>query len=675
MNGHSFSRDNTFLERWPDLALNNSFRDLLAVYAALIKERNSGSLTAAIQVIGAYEIICSLIVEVSGQEPNSPEYKHASPRHRQAIESLLFDLKTTRKDWLQSLASLLAMLMHFSVDNRRTKLLANRRRPRKICSTYPNSPAVARFMGDEIIKSLLKERLPHKCRQYSEAERYAERAFDFKVVDPSMESGQLLLELALASIRMIHEKHPSKSDTAQYLTRAILKKICRDCVWGFDRNIRASLAVQSIFALLGAEFEMSNLRVQHLFTGNSLSLMKRNKLPTFDGLINNPPWGEFLGYAERRKLRSRASTLTHRSDTYIAFTELALQLLRRNGIFTLILPSQVIASRNATRLRELLTRDTFISRMIILPRSAFQDSTVRGILLIGRAKPKRISGKCHIVVFPLAKKIDTANLPQRQTVLAGNLRSFGRNSWMPLFNKYPEPQAKTIQLGSLATMLTGVKLYIRGRGKPPQSAQIVRRQPFSFETAVKGTTPAIRGRDIHAFQVGQPRKFIKLGEWLAWTGNHRTILLADRVFVRELCGHDGTITAAIAPKRHVPLHGVLTVIPRMIGIHLLIAILNSTRAAMFVRCHTASFSKVDFQRITTSELALFPIPAAAIGRRHRSSLGLHQATTEEIELCQRLNFLVNYVSRLTSNSPDVKKRYAEIDEIVSAMYELTSNGQ
>jgi len=605
----------------------------------------------------------------------SAEYKTASCKHRQAIESLLLDLKATRKDWLQSVASLLAMLMHFSLDNRRTKLLVNRRRPQKIGSTYPNSPSVARFMGDEIVKNLCKEGVPLRCRQYVEAERYAERAFAFKVFDPSMESGQLLLEIALASIRMVYRKHAAKSLAARYLTCAILKKICRDCLWGCDRNNRASLAVQTIFTLLGLEFEISDLRVEHLFVGNSLSLMKRNKLPTFDGLINNPPWGEFLSYAERERLRSQISTLHHRSDTYIAFTELALQLLKPNGTFTLILPSQAIASRNAARLRELLTRQAFISRMILLPRSAFRDSAVRGILLLGKARPKRRSSKCHIVVFPLAKRMDTADLPQRRAILADSLRSIGENSWMPLFNEYTKPQAKTIQLGALATMLIGVQLYRRGRGKPPQSAQVVRTQPFSFETAVRGTTPAIRGRDIQAFQVGPSRQFIKLGEWLAWTGNHRKILLADRVFVRELCRHDGTITAAIAPKDHVPLHGVLTIIPKMIGIHALIAILNSTRAARFVRCHAASFSKVDFQRITTTELALFPIPAAAIGRRHRSSLGLHEPTTDELELCQRLNYLVSYVSRLTSTSPNVAKRHAEIDEIVSAMYDLTNNGQ
>src|SRR2546430_2069020 len=147
-NGHAASRYSSFLERWPDLALNSSFRDLFAVYGDLVKELNNGFLPAATQVSGAYEIICRLIVETSGKPSKSPECKNLSCNHRQAIESLLLDLKTTRKDWLQSLASLLAMLMHFSLDNRRKKLLANRRRPTKICSTYPNSPSVARFMGD-----------------------------------------------------------------------------------------------------------------------------------------------------------------------------------------------------------------------------------------------------------------------------------------------------------------------------------------------------------------------------------------------------------------------------------------------------------------------------------------------------------------------------------------------
>jgi N-6 DNA Methylase/TaqI-like C-terminal specificity domain len=675
MNERVSNRYNSFFERWPDPALNSSFRDLFTVYDALINEPNNGSQTVATRLVSAYEVICQLMVETGVHEPKLPGHNDSFHKHRRAIEALLLNLKATRKEWLQSVASLLAMLMHFSIDNRRASVLANRRRPQKICSTYPNSPAVARFMGDEIVKGLLKEELPLKCRDYGQAQRYAEMAFDFKVFDPSMESGQLLLEIALASIRMIHRRHSSDSIAAQYLVRATLKKICHDSLWGVDRNNRASVAVQTIFALLGLEFEIPNLRVEHLFIGNSLSVMERNKLPVFDGLINNPPWGEFLSHAEKKKLRTRVCTLHHRFDTYIAFSELALQLLRQDGRFTLILPSQVIASRNATRLRELLARQTVISRMMLLPREAFRDSTARGILLFGKMKPKRISGNCHIVVFPFAKKINPVDVPQRRTILGKDLRSVGRNSWMPLLSKYTEPQAKTIQLGSLAMMLTGVKLYIRGRGSPPQSAQVVRSQPFTFETAVNGTTRAIRGRDIHAFRVGESKRFIKLGKWLAWTGDHRRILVADRVFVRELCGHDGRITAAIAPKNHVPLHGVLTVIPQMIEIHVLVALLNSTHAAEFVRCHTASFSKVDFQRITISELAIFPIPAAAVGRQYRSSLGLHQATAKEVELCKRLNVSARCVSRLTSNSHTVGSLFAEVDEIVSAMYNLTNTAR
>src|SRR5205807_2668250 len=117
-----------------------------------------------------------------------------------AVRSLVVDLKAHYgRDWLQSVASLLGMLMHFSADRRGTNRLVNHRRPRRTFSTYPTSPAVARFLGDAVISHLLKQPIPTICHSYSYAVRYADRAVSFRVLDPSMESGQLLLEVALAT--------------------------------------------------------------------------------------------------------------------------------------------------------------------------------------------------------------------------------------------------------------------------------------------------------------------------------------------------------------------------------------------------------------------------------------------------------------------------------------------
>lgn len=671
---NAFPRYRNFSQRWPDPALHESFRNLFAIYCKVIKERYQHSSNKTTLVGEGYEFICQSFLKASVNGSRHANGRESSLTHdRLAIQLLLTQLKETRSDWLQSVASLLGMLMHFTVDRRKSTLLVNHRRPQKLCSTYPNSPAVARFMGDVIIEQLLKEPIPIICHRSIDAERYAETALRFKVLDPSMESGQLLLEVALAAIRMVQKKHLPQSKTARYLSRAILKKICSECLWGIDRNGQALIAVQSIFSLLGAEFDISRLSITQLVTADALTFIDKERLPAFDGLINNPPWGEVLGSAERKRLRSRFPTLHYSSDTYKAFSELTPRLLRPDGVFALILPSQVIAARNAARLRGLLVTETSMREMILLPRSAFGDATVRGIMLIGRARPRRAVAKCKIVVFPIVKKLKTTDSVQSRMVSNAALRSIGEGSWMSLFNAYTKPEARTIGLERLTTIIPGVKLYCRGCGDPPQAIQVVRRKPYAFKTAIPGSTPAIRGRDVHDFQLGATGRFIKFGKWLAWTGDHDGVRRVERIFVRELCRRDGKITAAIARKDHIPLHGVLTVIPKMIGISPLVCILNSTIAAAYVRSNTASFSKVDFQRITIGELRSLPIPIAAIKPRYRSVLGVDKATKREIALCKQLTVLVRKLLRPTLSVFENQKERAEIDRIVSVMYSLTGD--
>ena len=115
-----------------------------------------------------------------------------------------------------------------------------------------------------------------------------------------------------------------------------------------------------------------------------------------------------------------------------------------------------------------------------------------------------------------------------------------------------------------------------------------------------------------------------------------------------------------------PLRGVLTVLPLMIDAQILTGILNSQTAAAYVRGCTASFTKVDFQKITIAELYEMPIPIAALHPKHRASLGLAPATRKEIRLQQRL---VKAVKPLSSQKPkDYKRSLNCVENAVKTMY-------
>lgn len=660
-------------QRWPDLTLSKAFRELLIVYHKVFKTHLEESGEPATAVRYGYETICRWIQQSLAKSSESRSRVEGPQKaERIALRSLVSNLKESYgPDWLQSVASLLGMLMHFSSGRRESNLLVNHRRPKKPFSTYPTSPAVAKLVGDAVVKHLLKEHLPAICHHSVDAERYAERALTFRILDPSMESGQLLLEVALAFVGQVHRKHSPDSRTAKYLIRAILEKLCRDCLWGIDRNELATRAVSLIFSLLGTEFRMQQLTPAHLLTANALECFNQGQLSRFDCIVNNPPWGKVLRPTERRRLRRYFSTLHYQSDTYVAFSELAIQCLQSGGIFALILPSQAIAARNAARLREAFLCKTELDQIMLLPHSAFANATVRGVVLLGRVKPTVNSISCHVTTYPIVKRLDTIGPARSIEVATDALRRIGKDSWWPLLNSVNPVRsyAQTIPLEKIATVACGVQVYCKGRGVPPQTADIVSTRSFTCSEPVNGTIPAVRGSDLRDFYVRNPQEFVKFGRWLARAGNHDLLRRSTRIFVRELCRRDGKLTAAAARDGFIPLHGVLTIVPKTIDAHALVGILNSTAAAEYVRMHTASFSKVDFQKITVGELRKMPIPIAAIDPSHRSALGLRPPTKEEGSLRKRVIRLARKLSCEVSIKDSIAvKRCAEVDAAVAAMY-------
>jgi hypothetical protein len=663
------------LQRWPDHTLLGLFRELLILYQTVTQAQLDQGLGPPAASRGGFEAICDWIQEAVGNSPREAENgKGSEPPEKTTVRSLVLNLRQSYgSTWLQGIASLLGMLMHFSSGKRGSNLLLNERRPHKLFSTYPTCPAVARFAGETVIAELIKDRIPRVCHRFQEAERYADCALRFRVLDPAMESGQFLLEVALASLRKVHRVHSPHSKTAQYLSRALLEKLCRDCLWGIDRNELARKAVSLLFSLLGAEFGTQQLGLSHLLTADALECFAEEQLPLFDAIVSNPPWGEKLTRTNRAGLRAQFSTIEHHSDTYVAFTELAVRSLQPGGVFALILPSQVVATRNAAGLRQLFLSETQLDRMILLPRAAFADATVRGLVLVGRKACAERTHGCAVTIYPIVKKLSDSREAHSLSVSFHALRHAGEGSWWPLLSNFDSGEfvAPSIRLEQIATVASGIQVYGKGRGIPPQTADVIRKRPFTLSSKLRGAVPAIRGRDVHDFQLGGPTRFVKFGKWLARVGDHDGLRHSRRIFVREICRRDGKLNAAMATDGLIPLHGVLTVVPVMIDPYALVGILNSSAVAEYVRTHTASYSKVDFQKITITELQQMPIPVSAISPPYRTTMRLSAPTPREASFCRRLRSLARELSCTVSvNEPKVQKLRLRLDGLISAMYGL-----
>lgn len=669
-------QDRDLRRRWPDFKLVTLFLELRDIYQAIVQAQVEDASTPSALVQTSFELVCQGIEESLGHKPElgRGRWKNTGPE-RFALRSLAFEVKKSYgPDWLQGVASLLGMLMHLNCGKQRVPQLVNLRRPRKPFSTYPNSPSVAKFAGEAVMDRLFHQPVPVVCHRAVDAERYAHHSLNFRVLDPSMESGQLLLEAAMFCMRRVHSVHPPASKTAYRLAQAILRKLCADCLWGVDTNPLAAKSVALIFSLLGAEYEIERLSPQHLITTDSLLSLDQIDSSPFDGIINNPPWGQVHQAEKKKQLRKKFSTIENRVDTYVAFSEFCMRRLRPGGVFSLILPSQVISTRYTATLRSFLLSEADIRQIILLPPTAFAHATTRAIIIVGQKSTTPIVGSCHVTVYSLERRVEQVGPVCSFMLPIAKLQRLGGDPWssvlMPDTNF--EFKAKAVQLGQLVAINTGIKVYGKNHGCPPQTSAVVRTRPFDTSENDEGAVPVVRARDIHSFHVGQAQQFIKFGNWLAYVGKHATFRHTTRIFLREFCQRDGRMTAAASVDGLVPLSGVLTLIPHSIDLPVLLGILNSIMAARYARQHAAQlFTTADFPKITVGELQRMPIPLAAIGPSYRATLNLAPPTKRANQLRKRLIALVGKLSGSALMNNDVpEKLRREVDDVVSEMYDL-----
>jgi Eco57I restriction-modification methylase/TaqI-like C-terminal specificity domain len=635
---------------WPDSVLYRSYARFLAIYQHMVEEVwGSEARPGTDPRPAAFRKLCRCVVEaVPLGCADVPAAPLPNAKTRESIAEVLKELRTAHgTDWLQSLASIFGMLLHLSFRDSSGPRLVNLRRPNKSISTYPTSPAVVKM----VVRDVLGPLLPRPLVPTGHERR---RSLHLALVDPSMESGQLLLGIAAFILDAALEDCDGDVEKARFAWR----RICSDlsgCLWGLDRNPLARVATETMFEALGKERGIAFALLRHLHVAEAVRWLARRS-GHFDAVLNNPPWGEDIPGEVPIRLSLRYSGLKGRVDSYFAFAEISVRALRRGGRYGLILPAQSLSASYAEGLRRFLVEKTSVEKAILLPAAVFAPATVASAAYVGRAPgPTR---SCTIECLRSRYAVF-----QRQ--VSGGALHAHMESWWPLIFDNRGGSCESIPLGRVADVLLGIQLYAVGKGQPSQTPWTVKRRPYTSTKPRPSFFPAVQGRDVRPSEVQPPRFFVRMGPWLANPGRHATVLDRPRILVRELCRRDGKLTAAAINNRLLPVHGVHTIVPKGLDPDILVAILNSGTVARYVRTHSSSFAKADFQRITIRELRDLPIPVAAISKDWRKPLGLRELRGDERILQRRLKRLAQCLCRKPGDRWEIA-----VDSLVSKLRRL-----
>jgi hypothetical protein len=550
--------------RWPNAFLLSAFRQAYADLAAALK-KGSAKQWPEILTIFLRQWLCDRLLKVANDDQDAVKWV------------------------LRETSALGAMLMHLLATMGPNGLhLVNERRHRTEYGTYPTSPRVA-----EAAARYVWNKLASKREQLSGPPR---------ILDPTVEGGPLLLEMAF----LISAYAVSKNSRRH-------KRACDFILSGVDQNPISASIVSTLLEAWRLRSSIDCLGVE-IRCHDAFDALSDSK--PLDAILNNPPWGARTDGATSERLSPYGPYIGYR-DPYIALISLGISRLKPGGPFAFVLPFQLLTAASAGKLRQEILENTQLDHLILLPRKAFPRATVKTVMVLGcrRRDGERRRGM-QVVTYPMECRLSDRSFPAAAKFDRKAVGSLGSAPWMTIIQSDPPfaPTAQVRYLGNIAEILLGIEPYRVGRGRPKQTHHDLVLRAFTFHRFRRGTIPVARSRDLARFRVGQISQFIQFGPWLAAPARQLEFAYHPRVFVRQICGRDGSLVAAVAPLGTVARYGVFTIVCNEICPNILCALLNSKIVAQFVRLHCAGYHKESFGRITVGDLRRLPIPKALLKR-------------------------------------------------------------
>ncbi|MCL2416326.1 MAG: N-6 DNA methylase [Bacteroidales bacterium] len=299
---------------------------------------------------------------------------------------------------------------------------------------------------------------------------------------------------------------------------------------------------------------------------------KRNS--GFDVVIGNPPYVKVSDKKIFDYFNNKFTHQDYQQDLYLLFLEQYKKLLVSGGMLGVIIPNTWLLSIKFRNIRKYLTTEYFWHKIMHIKEYVFKAVVDTHVLIF--EKNNRIKNyETEIDVFEKGEIkhhqfIDQSTLPDNGDVI--NILSSEKEK--VLFEKI---KRKSIQISDICETYSGITLFEKGKGNPPQTAEIMRVKPYVSEKkskpAGKAWLPLMRGSLMNKYvNLWDNNYWVKYGEWLAAPRNPEIFKAKEKVIVRQTSDR---IIATIIGANIICRKNLHIVISSEINHKFLLGILNS----------------------------------------------------------------------------------------------------
>ncbi|MCC7222346.1 MAG: N-6 DNA methylase [Chitinophagales bacterium] len=255
----------------------------------------------------------------------------------------------------------------------------------------------------------------------------------------------------------------------------------------------------------------------------------------FDCVIGNPPYvkvsdKKIFDYFNRKFIHQ-----DYQQDLYLIFLEQYKYLLQPKGKLGVIIPNTWLQSIKFCNIRKYLTTEYVWQKILHINEHIFKAVVDTHVLVFEKSKPKNNEVVIDIFeknIFNEHQKIKQNSLPNNGDIINILTKENDKN----LFEKIKE-LSNPIQ--EISTVYNGVKPFEKGKGNPPQTADIMQAKPYVAENQAKpkkgkNWLPLLRGSLINRYtNFWDENSWIDYGVWLAAPRDPKVFDAKEKIVVRQ----------------------------------------------------------------------------------------------------------------------------------------------
>jgi hypothetical protein len=478
-------------------------------------------------------------------------------------------------------------------------------------------------------------------------EKYRQRVFEYKL-SPANKS---LLRKVIADLKHDLENFglPNDKDLV-----ALRKKQNEVAQLGFAFDKKGSEVRQKLLAEVEV-LQKSFAEKERVVYSNAFEwrfefpevLNEEGEFIGFDAIIGNPPYGVKFQKEELLYIAQHYPAANRVPDSYCFFMLRSFELLQKQGVLSLVVPNTFCDLESGETFRKTLLQE-YNMKWIWQTGWAFEMAVVDTLVFQAVNAKSTIDSEITILSGdqPYTRKLSDFSSNRLAKIDYRN-----QPGKIDLINKI---RKQSILLGDIANVKAGVKMYERGKGKPPQSEEIVESRPYSITgNCPDGWKSLYRGTDIIRYKLYPPSEFVDYGPWLAAPRSAEMFdspkLLMRRTDDRLMCAIEQD-SAICVNSCHVIKHKSDIVV--RFPYEFLMAILNARLTQYFFELSNPQMQGKVFAEIKVVYVEQLPIPPAT--------------DAQQAPIVERVQKIL-----AAPDSPDVPHLEAEIDRLVYALYGLT----